>query len=54
MGFLKSPEWSVPVMEFIDKQCIVFDIIDIPGALVPDLTLVPRSEQDITDDPNCN
>ena len=25
MGFLKSPEWSVPVMEFIDKQCIVFD-----------------------------
>jgi len=25
VGFLKSPEWSVPVMEFIDKQCIVFD-----------------------------
>jgi hypothetical protein len=34
-------------------QCVVFDIIDIPGVLVPDLSLVPRSEQDIDDDPNC-
>lgn len=25
VGYLKSPEWSVPVMEFIDKHCIVFD-----------------------------
>ncbi len=25
VGFLKSPEWSVPVMEFIDQNCTVFD-----------------------------
>ena len=28
VGFLKSPEWSVPVMEFIDQNCIVFDTED--------------------------
>jgi hypothetical protein len=28
VGFLQSPEWSVPVMEFIDKHCIVFDTED--------------------------
>ena len=28
VGFLKSPEWSVPVMEYIDKNCVVFDTED--------------------------
>lgn len=28
VGYLKSPEWSVPVMEFIDANCIVFDTED--------------------------
>ena len=28
IGFLKSPEWTVPVMEFIDHNCLVFDTED--------------------------
>ena len=25
MGFLKSPGWALPVMSFIDDNCVVFD-----------------------------
>ena len=25
LGFLKSPGWALPVMSFIDDNCIVFD-----------------------------
>ena len=25
LGFLKSPGWALPVMFFIDDNCIVFD-----------------------------
>ena len=25
LGFLKSPGWALPVMSFIDENCIVFD-----------------------------
>ena len=25
VGFLESPQWKVPVMEFIDRHCIIFD-----------------------------
>lgn len=28
IGFLKSAEWQVPVLEFIDQNCIVFDTED--------------------------
>ena len=28
MGFLKGPEWALPVMAFIDENCIVFDDSD--------------------------
>ena len=34
-------------------QCVVFDIIDIPGVLVDDLTLVPISEADVENNPDC-
>ena len=25
LGFLKSPGWALPVMSFIDDNCVVFD-----------------------------
>lgn len=25
IGFLKGPEWALPVMSFIDENCIIFD-----------------------------
>lgn len=28
IGFLKGPDWALPVMSFIDENCIVFDSED--------------------------
>lgn len=25
LGFLRSPAWALPVMSFIDDNCVVFD-----------------------------
>jgi len=35
-------------------QCVVFDVTDIPGALLPSTTLVVRTDEDIEADPNCD
>ena len=53
-GFVPGLACSACPNDPSSNQCVVFDVIDIPGFLVPDVTLVERTEQDIKDDPNCD